>query len=80
MKNIHFKLRALDLHGIKHSDVIIELENYVYPAHHQNCFPIQIITGNSDKMRKIVIDFLNKNNYKYKIGDNSNNGYIVVLK
>jgi len=75
-----YKIKALDLHGIKHADVLIKLENYVFRTHHQGYFPIKIITGNSDIMQKIVTDFLKENKYKYIIGDKYNKGYIVVLK
>lgn len=81
MKNkFSFRLKPLDLHGIKHSEVIILLENYVFQSHHQNYFPIKVITGNSDKMKNIVTKFLKSNNYKFQIGDKYNKGYIIVMK
>jgi len=74
----YFKEKPLDLHTIKHSDVILLVENYVFC--HQNSFPLEIITGDSDKMKSIVIDCLKKHKFKYQIGDQYNKGYIIILK
>ena len=66
----------LDLHGVKHQGVDRIVENYVFftPCPHE------IITGNSKKMHKIVIDVLERNNFKYVIGDIINKGYITVIE
>ena len=45
---LKMKLNTLDLHGIKHADVKIEVENYLY-LNQEDC-PILIICGNSQKM------------------------------
>ena len=47
---------VLDLHGIRHDDVERLVENFVL----LNEPPLTIITGNSDKMRDIVLTALNK--------------------
>ena len=75
----HF-IEPLDLHGIKHNDVAVEVENYImlHGSYTEN-FPLKIITGNSDKMKKIVIDVLIIHNYNFSIGDYYNRGYIDVL-
>ena len=77
MKKIYFKERPLDLHTVNHSDVTQLVENYVLC--HQNSFPLQIITGGSDKMKRIVIECLKSHKFKYQIGDEFNKGYIIVL-
>ena len=46
------KFNTLDLHGIRHSDVSIEVENYLY-LNQEDC-PILIICGNSQKMISLV--------------------------
>ncbi len=79
-EKLDFKLKPLDLHGISHSEVTKRLENYVFQSDHQKYFPIKIITGNSDKMKNIVIRFLKSHKYKYYIGDKYNKGYVVVTK
>jgi len=50
-------MKKLDLHGIKHEDVDRIVENFVL----LNEPPIDIITGNSQKMQELVLDVLNRN-------------------
>lgn len=69
-------MNQLDLHRIRHEEVDILVENYIF----LNELPIEIITGNSDRMQEIVIDVLERNNFEYTIGDYVNRGYITVLK
>ena len=77
MKKFHFKERPLDLHNVHHPDVNQLVENYVLCR--QNSFPLQIITGNSNEMKRIVTECLKSHKFKYQIGDKYNRGYIVVL-
>ena len=64
---------VLDLHGIRHDDVERLVENFVL----LNEPPLTIITGNSDKMRDIVLASLNK----YGIGwERFTWGEIKILK
>jgi len=55
--------KALDLHGIKHEDVDRIVENYVL----LNEPPLTIITGLSDKMKKIVVSVLEKHEIQHEI-------------
>lgn len=73
-------IQPLDLHGIKHFDVAKEVENYImlHSSKPEN-FPLKIITGNSNRMQKIVIELLESHNFNYSIGDYYNRGYIDVL-
>lgn len=48
----------LDLHGVKHQDVDITVENFVLM--NQQSFPLTIICGNSPKMIELVNKTLNK--------------------
>jgi hypothetical protein len=77
MRKLYFKERPLDLHNVKHADVTIIVENYV--INYQNEIPLKIITGDSDKMKSIVIECLKSHKFKYQIGDKFNKGYIIVL-
>ena len=45
-------MNELDLHGVRHSEVDRLVENFVL----LNRLPLTIITGNSDTMKKMVID------------------------
>ena len=42
----------LDLHGIKHQDVDIEVRNFIFQ--YQDLLPLIIICGNSNKMIELV--------------------------
>ena len=70
------KFNTLDLHGIRHSDVSIEVENYLY-LNQEDC-PILIICGNSQKMISLVEKTLIKINSSYEIGTGVNYGTIMV--
>ena len=65
--------KALDLHGIKHEDVDRIVENYVL----LNEPPLTIITGLSDKMKKIVVSVLEKHEIQYEISI-LNSGQILI--
>ena len=56
MEKKNNRKNVLDLHGIRHDDVERLVENFVL----LNEPPLTIITGNSDKMRDIVLTALNK--------------------
>ena len=55
-------MEILDLHGIKHNDVDRLVENFVL----LNSLPLRIITGNSDKMKELVTNVLNKHDIRYE--------------
>jgi hypothetical protein len=48
----------LDLHGVKHQDVELEVENFVFM--NQYHFPLTIICGNSASMVSIVKTMLDR--------------------
>ena len=78
MKTIVLKVKPLDLHGIKHQEVIRIVESYT--IRNRNKLPLQIITGNSDRMKELVIKSLKSNNFSYHIGNKFNKGFIIVNK
>ena len=55
-------IKKLDLHGIKHEDVDRLVENFVL----LNNPPIRIITGNSNQMRHIVVEVLDRQDMEYE--------------
>lgn len=67
----------LDLHGIKHEEVEVMVENFVIFSER---LPVHIITGKSDKMIKIVTDILDYHGFIYELGDFFNKGYIRVVR
>ena len=54
--------KKLDLHGVRHNDVERLVENFVL----LNEPPLTIITGNSHRMRQIVINCLMNNDINFK--------------
>lgn len=68
----------LDLHGVKHSDVQKEVDSFLWKNHDN--IPVQIVTGNSEKMKQEVIKVLKDYDYNYRIGDylGINTGFIEV--
>jgi hypothetical protein len=55
-------IKQLDLHGIRHEEVDRLVENFVL----LNEPPIRIITGNSNKMRDIVTEVLDRHDMEYE--------------
>ena len=53
----------LDLHGIKHYNVINEVIDFVYQ--YQDMIPLIIICGNSNRMIELVENSLNSNSIMF---------------
>jgi hypothetical protein len=47
-------MRTLDLHGVKHSDVQNIFDNFMYENIKLNSKEVEIITGISEQMKRIV--------------------------
>ena len=47
-------MTEIDLHGFKHDEVENKLANLLILHYNMNNFPVKIITGKSEKMKKIV--------------------------
>ncbi|MDB2481728.1 hypothetical protein N9W84_01015 [bacterium] len=69
------KRPTLDLHGAMHHEVIGICSKFINKNFGKE---LKIITGNSDKMKEIVIEIIISYNLEYRIGDYINFGYIVV--
>ena len=67
---------SYDCHGKTHDEVIDELENWLL-IHYADA-PFEIITGNSNEMKEIVINELEQLGFKYGVPAN-NNGMIKVF-
>jgi len=65
---------TLDLHGVKHVDVDIMVEDFIL----SHSTPLYIIVGNSNVMRDKVTKILLKHDFKWVIKSH-NLGEIVVL-
>ena len=71
-------MNKLDLHGVRHGDVQQEVDHFLFENNDR--LPLQIVTGNSGRMKEIVIEVLNDYDYKYRVGDflGFNQGYIEI--
>ena len=67
-------MNELDLHGVKHPDVDMIVENYVL----MNKTPLKIITGRSDRMIELATNPLRRKSFKWVIYSH-NPGMIIVL-
>ena len=68
-------IRCLDLHGVRHENVEIELIDFCYK--YQNEIPLKIICGNSKMMIDICTSSLAKQGIAYDI---QRYGIIMVVK
>lgn len=48
----------LDLHGVKHADVDKELDSFLYEHLQTKNLQVEVVTGKSTTMKKIVKDLL----------------------
>jgi hypothetical protein len=68
-------MRKLDLHGVRHREVDLLVENYIFE--HQRDFPVEIICGNSSRMMSLVMRVLKRLDCEI---DKSLYGIIIVRK
>lgn len=68
---------TLDLHGVKHEDVPLIVENFVLS--HQHNMPLEIIYGNSVAMMRLVIKVLEKRGAVFNSGYKNQYGRLLVL-
>jgi hypothetical protein len=46
----------LDLHGIRHIEVSSKIDSFLWEAIQRNAPSVEIVTGNSQRMKDIVFD------------------------
>lgn len=68
----------IDLHGTKHSQVRTKLDRFIWVCMQNNVICANIITGNSEKMKKLVAQVLKEYKLDHSIGSPLNQGYISV--
>ena len=71
-------MNKLDLHGVRHHEVDLMVENFIYLNQHE--IPLTIICGNSSKMVELVTTVLEKTGSDYVEGKGLDFGRITVLK
>ncbi len=69
----------LDLHGKTYGEVEENLANWLIVQYNRGNIPLEIITGNSSKMKKIVYKICES--YKFEVGKSLvNDGVLIVRK
>jgi hypothetical protein len=68
---------TLDLHGLKHSDVETNLESWLIMEYNQFNFPLVVITGNSKRMKQLVYQASEKQEFKYRVHP-TNPGALII--
>ena len=69
----------IDLHGLKYAEVEETLANLLITEYNLGNRDIEIITGNSEKMKKIVYDICKHHNFE--VGQSLiSNGELVIRK
>jgi len=69
-------MNSLDLHGTKHEDAFESVEDLIL----ENQLPVEIITGNSLEMQKIVKSVIKKYKLAIFLPNPSNLGSLVVVE
>ena len=70
-------MEKLDLHGVRHHEVDLMVENFIYL--NQKEIPLTIICGNSSKMVELVTTVLERTGSDYVEGKGLDFGRITVL-
>ena len=68
----------IDLHGWTHDEVKNKLPNLLILCHNKGGSPIEIITGNSEKMKSIVRALCKKHGFDVDEKWNTNPGTVVI--
>ena len=68
----------LDLHGYRHHEVDLVVENFLYL--NQDQMPLTVICGNSEKMLSLVRIVLERSHAEYYNGTGHEYGQIKVLR
>ena len=66
-------MKQLDLHGVKHGDLTVELDRFFTQAN----FPLVVITGHSTRMKELVTQIAHS--YDLTVRESvSNSGRLII--
>ncbi len=71
-------MKTLDLHGIKHSEVPKLVDQFLWENMSKKTTEVEIITGISDQMKKIVIETID--DYNFFCEEEFNNPGKLIIK
>ena len=69
-------METLDLHNVRHKDVVRKVEDFLS----WEDLPVKIITGNSDKMKQLVIGVIKRFNLFCHYENLRNSGCLVFTR
>jgi hypothetical protein len=70
-------MKELDLHGLTHEEAVLSAENFVLLESVDELFECRLITGNSMKMKSVIVEMLERHDFKWWIPA-WNTGEIIV--
>ena len=70
-------MKELDLHGLTHEEAVLSAENFVLLESLDELFECRLITGNSMKMKSVIVEMLERHDFKWWIPA-WNTGEIIV--
>lgn len=70
----------LDIHGVKHKDVSRELDVFFWDMMQKDVSDVEVITGNSQIMKDLVMDTCEEYGFKVKEVHSNPGCLIVILK
>ena len=71
-------LRSIDLHGLTYNQVEDILPNWIINNYNEGSDDFEIITGNSNKMKLLVIKICSDNGFRAEENWNGNSGTLLV--
>ena len=71
-------MEKLDLHGVRHHEVDLMVENFIFL--NQEEIPLRIICGGSSKMVELVKKVLDRTGSEYLEGKGLDFGRVTVIK
>lgn len=70
-------MKELDLHGLTHEEAVLKAEDFVLLESQDELFECKLITGNSMKMKSVIVEMLERYDFKWWIPA-WNTGEIIV--
>jgi uncharacterized protein YggU (UPF0235/DUF167 family) len=68
----------VDLHGKHHHEVSRIIDRFIWDGMRLNKKEIEVVTGNSNRMKEVVIDIIEEHQLDYSIGNVINKGFITI--
>ena len=78
MKAILRNNTEIDLHGLTHGEVEDKLENWLILQYNLGNFPLNVITGNSSRMKTLVEVSAKRRGFKTSEPLDGNSGVLLV--